>query len=397
MNTATDVYWDTYDHRFARDPYPTYRRLRDEAPLYYNEKYDFYAVSRYDDVEAGLRNWQTFSSARGDILEMIKAQVDIPPGTLIFEDPPVHDIHRQLLARIFTPRRVAELEPRIRDFCRRALDPLVGADRFDLVPAIAAQLPMRVIGMLVGVPEADQEEIRDAVDGRLRTEAGGMMDLSGGAILAHHKFREYIDWRIDNPSDDLMTELLDAEFQDEHGVTRRLTRDEAFTYTTIVAGAGNETTGRLIGWLGMVLADHPEQRRELVEDPSLIPGAVEETLRYETTSPFAARYVTEDVEIHGRTVPAGSAMVFILSSANRDERRYPEPDRFDIHRRIRQPLTFGRGGHHCLGAALARLEGRIVLEEVLQRWPRWDVDRDAARMAQTSTVRGWESLPIQVG
>ena len=209
-------------------------------------------------------------------------------------------------------------------------------------------------------------------------------------------FAEYIDWRIDHPSDDLMTELLHTEFEDETGTTRTLTRDEALLYTTVVAGAGNETTTRLIGWAGKFLAEYPDQRRELVEDSSLIPSAVEELVRYEPPGPSIGRYVPADVEVHGQTVPAGSAMLFVVAAANHDERRFEDPDRFDIHREIRSHLGFGYGIHFCLGAALARLEGRIALEELLARFPEWEVDLDRARIAPTSTVRGFETLPVLV-
>jgi len=251
-----------------------------------------------------------------------------------------------------------------------------------------------VIGMLLGVPEQDQATLRDSADANLRTEAGGQMDFKGGAAFSNEMIADYIDWRKDHPSSDLMTDLLTTEFEDENGVTRTLTRDEALTYATVVAGAGNETTGRLIGWIGSVLARHPGQRQELVDDPSLIPNAVEEVLRFEPPGPAIARYVTTDVEFHGQTVPAGSAMMFIVAAANRDPRRHPDPDRFDIHREIGQQLTFGLGAHYCLGAALARLEGRVALEEILKRFPRWDVDWDNAKLAQTSTVRGWDTLPL---
>ncbi len=397
MSTDDSVYWDPYDPSFTKDPYPTFRRLREEAPLYYNEKYDFYAVSRYEDLARGLPDWQTFSSARGGILELIKSGIEIPPGTLIFEDPEAHDIHRRLLARVFTPRRVAELEPLIREYCRRSLDPLVGEEGFDLVAAFGAEMPMRVIGMLLGIPESDQAAVRESADESLRTEEGGQMDFKGGSVLSNEIFGDYIDWRRSNPSDDLMTELLNAEFEDEHGVTRTLTRDEVLTYVTVVAGAGNETTGRLIGWVGSVLAQHPEQRQEIVDDPSLIPGMLDEVLRYEPPGPAIGRYVTTDVEFHGQTVPAGSAMMFMVAAANRDERRYADPDRFDIRRSVGHQMTFGYGVHYCLGANLARLEGRIATEEILKRFPRWDVDWDSAKLASTSTVRGWETLPIVIG
>lgn len=391
---TTVVHWDPYDIDLVADPYPTYRRMREEMPLYYNEKYDFYAVSRFADCERGLPDWRTFSSARGGILEFIKSGIEIPPGTLIFEDPTNHDVHRRLLARVFTMRRINALEPRVRDYCVRTLDPLVGIDRFDLITAVSAELPMRVIGMLLGIPEADQAALRDSADDSLRTEGGGPMDIKQGAGLTNEMFADYVDWRRDHPSDDLMTELLNAEFEDENGVRRTLSRDEVLTYVTVVAGAGNETTGRLIGWLGSVLAKHPDQRREIVDDPALIPAAVEEVLRFESPGPFIARYVTEDVEFHGQTVPAGSAIQFIVASANRDEEHFPDAERFDIHRKISHQLAFGMGVHFCLGAALARLEGRVALEEILQRFPKWDVDWDSAKLAQTSTVRGWETLPL---
>jgi cytochrome P450 len=391
--TVDELRWDPYDPALVLDPYPIFRRLREEAPLYYNAQYDFYAVSRFDDVQAGLTDWQTFSSARGDILEVIQADNQIPPGTLIWEDPPVHDIHRRLLARVFTPRRVATLEPQIRTFCRRALDPVIGTDRFDLIETVGAQMPMRVIGMLLGIPEADQEAFRDSTDAVLSTEHGRKMRADVSETLGYQAFRDYIQWRKQHPSDDLMTELMNAEFDDENATRRTLTDDEVLTYCTVIAGAGNETTGRLIGWFGSLLARHPDQRRELASDPSLIPNAIEEILRFEPTGPFTARHVTQDIDLHDQTVPAGSAILFLQGAANRDPRRFTDPDRFDIHR-LNQQLTFGVGPHYCLGAALARLEGRIAAEQILQHFPDWDVDWNNAELAQTSTVRGWKTLPL---
>ena len=389
----SDLYYDPYDADIDADPYPTWKRMRDEAPLYYNEQYDFYAVSRFDDVERGLVDARHYISGRGGILEIIKADIELPPGTLIFEDPPVHTIHRSLLSRVFTPRRVAALEPKMREFCAQSLDPLVGSDRFDFVADLGAQMPIRVIGMLFGIPTADQESIRKASDANLRTEAGKPMQISSEPTFGSERFADYIDWRVEHPSDDLMTELLHTEFEDEHGMIRCLTRDEALLYTTVVAGAGNETTTRLIGWAGKVLAEHPDQRRALVEDRSFIPNAIEELLRYEPPGPQIGRYVPEDVEVYDRTIAAGSTMMFLVGAANRDERHYDNPDRFDIRRRIDKHLTFGYGIHFCLGAALARLEGRVALDEVLTRFPEWDIDLDRAKLAPTSTVRGWETLP----
>jgi cytochrome P450 len=392
--TGSDVYYDPYDVGIHADPYPVFRRLREEAPLYRNETHDFYALSRFEDVEGGLVDKETYISGRGAILELIKADMEIPPGVIVFEDPPIHTMHRGLLSRVFTPKKMNALEPLIREFCARSLDPLVGAGGFDFIHDLGAQMPMRVIGMLLGIPEQDQEAIRDRADAELRTKPGKPMKYSKDKFVTGEAFAEYIDWRAEHPSDDLMTELLHAEFEDETGATRRLTRDEALTYVNVVAGAGNETTTRLIGWAGRVLADHPDQRRELVEDRTLIPNAIEEILRYEPPAPHVARYVTRNVEHYGQTVPEGSVMILLVGAANRDDRRYPEGDRFDIHRDVGQHLAFGYGIHFCLGAALARLEGRVALDEVLQRFPEWEVDRDNARLSPTSTVRGWETLPV---
>lgn len=398
VTTTDEARYDPYDVDLNSDPYPMFRRLREEAPLYYNAEHDFYALSRFDDVNKALVDHQTFSSARGAILELIKANTPIPPGLILFEDPPIHDIHRKLLARMFTPRKIAELESKIREYCARCLDPLIGTGRLDFVADLGAQMPMRVIGMLVGIPEADQEIIRDRSNDNMRTEAGKPMTVASEGFDDGSIFADYLDWRVEHPSDDIMTELLNVEFTDESGTTRRLTRDELLMYVMLVAGAGNETTTRLIGWTGKVLAEHPDQRRDLVANPALIPQAIEELLRFEPPAPHVARYVTRDVEYYGQTVPEGSVMMSLIGAANRDHRRFaPDGDVFDIHREARQHLTFSVGAHYCLGAALARLEGRIALEEILKRFPEWDVDLTEAALSPTSTVRGWESMPASVG
>ncbi|OBI74068.1 cytochrome P450 [Mycobacterium asiaticum] len=398
VSAANDVYFDPYDVELNADPYPMFKRLREEMPLYYNEQHDFYALSRFADVDNAIVDYQTFSSAKGAILELIRANIEMPPGVLIFEDPPIHDIHRKLLSRMFTPRKINDLEPKIREFCARSLDPLIGTGRFDFVNDLGAQMPMRVIGMLLGVPEEDQEAARDFANAQMRTEAGKPMEISAKAMLSGEFFGQYIDWRAANPSNDLTTELLNAEFEDETGTVRRMRRDELLTYITVVSGAGNETTTRLIGWAGKVLAEHPDQRRALVENPALIPVAVEELLRYEPPAPHVARYVTRDVEYYGQPVPEGSVMMMLIGAANRDHRQFPpDGDVFDIYREPHQHLTFSVGTHYCLGSALARLEGRIAIEEILKRFPEWDVDLNDAKLSPTSTVRGWESMPAIIG
>lgn len=394
--TTSPPYYDPYDFEIDADPYPAWKRLRDEAPLYFNDKYEFYALSRYEDVERGLVEWQTYSSAKGTLLEIIKAGIQMPPGMFIFEDPPDHDLHRSLLSRVFTPRRMAAIEPKIRAFAARSLDPLVGQGGFDFIADLGAEIPMRTIGLLLGIPEEDQVGLKERIDEGLRLQEGVMPDAQTMAAKGMDTdYAEYIDWRIEHPSDDLMTELLTAEFTDEHGTKRTMTRDELLGYIGLLSGAGNETTTRLIGWAGKLLAEHPEQRRALAEDPSLVPAAIEEILRYEPPSPVQARSITRDVEHYGQIVPQGSMILLLNASANRDERQFEDPDRFDIHRKSQRHLSFGYGLHFCLGSHLARLEGRIALEEVLKRFPEWEIDWDRASQARTSTVRGWETLPVR--
>jgi cytochrome P450 len=391
-----DPYYDPYDFEIDTDPYPVWKRLRDQAPLYFNDKYDFYALSRFDDVESCLLDWQTYSSAKGSVLEIIRAGVRMPPGMFIFEDPPDHNLHRGVLSRVFTPRRMAAIEPQVRAFAARSLDPLVDIGGFDFIADLGAPIPMRTIGMLLGIPEEDQEVLRDRFDQGMKLDEGAMPDFRATTGGSDTGYAEYIDWRAEHPSDDLMTELLNVELTDAAGSVRTLTRSEVLGYVGLLAAAGNETTTRLIGWAGKLLAEHPDQRQELVKDPSLIPNAIEELLRYEPPSPVQARVVTKDVEHHGSVVPAGSVVLLINASANRDEREFPEPDHLDIYRTIRRHLSFGYGLHFCLGAYLARLEARIALEEALKRFPTWEVDTERAVRARTSTVRGWESLPVLV-
>src|SRR3954471_10237426 len=342
MFSTTDIYFDPYDVEINADPYPVYERLREDAPVYYNERYEFWALSRHSDVHGALLNWQTFSNTRSDILDIIKAGVELPPGVILFEDPPLHTTHRGLMSRVFTPRRMAALEDQVRAFCIACLDPLVGSGGFDVVAELGAVLPMRVIGMLLGVPAQDQVAMRTKTDADLRTRPGQPMQVREESVANGDMFADYIDWRAEHPSDDLMTQLLNAEFEDEHGEKRTLTRQEVLTYTAVIAGAGNETTGRLIGWLAKLLAEHPEQRRDVVKERSLIPKVIEESLRFEPTGHATARVLTHDAEYHGTTVPAGSAMLLLIGSAQRDPPHYAHPPPpLRPARRVRHPP----GGH----------------------------------------------------
>lgn len=398
MSSATTtqaVYYDPYDRGILEDPYPVFKRMREEAPLYYNEEYDFYAVSRYDDVKHCLMDRATFQSRKGVILEMIKADFEMPPGTLIHDEPPIHTAHRQLLSRVFTPRAMAAIEPEVRAFCVRQLDPLVGEAGFDVVAELGQQVPMRVFGMLLGIDEDEQEAVRDNVEANINSEPGKPQTYDDG-FGDPEFYGHFLDERYAAPKEDLITRLITSEFEDESGTTRTLTRDEALMYLMVIAGAGNHTTNRLIGWSAKLLAEHPEARHELVADHSLIPNAIDETLRYEPSSTQIGRYVDHDVELHGKTMPAGSALLCLVGSANRDQDAFPEADRYDIHRKTTNLITFGYGAHFCLGAALARLEGRVVLDELLNRFSDWEVDYDNARLGSSPGVRGYEALPIVI-
>jgi cytochrome P450 len=365
----SDVYYDPFDFEIDDDPYPVWKRLRDEAPLYYNAKYDFYALSRYADVSRDLTDWQTYRSGKGTIVDIVLNGIQVPPGVILFEDPPLHDQHRRLLSRVFTPRRMAAIEPLVRKFCSHTLDPLIGSGRFDFIADLGAWMPMRTIGYLLGIPEEDQAAIRKDTDDLLALQDGRPGDVSADAFeRSYQMLADYVEWRAEHPADDLMTQLLNAEIEEADGTRRRLTRTEVLTYTSTLAGAGNETTTRLIGFIGQLLSDHPDQRREVVADPSLIPRAIEEVLRYEAPSPVQARYLARDVECYGHTVPQGSVMLLLNGSANRDERHFADPGRFDI-RRDGGHLSFGQGLHFCLGSALSRMEARVALHEVTKRWP----------------------------
>ncbi|UMB70498.1 cytochrome P450 [Mycobacterium paraterrae] len=395
---TVELYYDPYDPDIDDDPYPVWKRMREEAPLYYNEKYNFFALSRYHDVARELHNWQTYRSGRGTTADILFNNIEVPPGILLFEDPPLHDLHRKLLSKVFTPRRMLAVESLVRDFCIGELDPLVGSQGFDFIADLGAVLPMRTIGYLLGIPEEHQAAIRDRNGAFIDVTKGAGPEAVSQKIFEDTitMFAEFIEYRAEHPSDDLMTELLAAEIEEADGTRRPLSRTEVLSYTAMIAGAGNETTTRLIGFMAQLLSDHPDQRRELVADRSLIPGAIEESLRYEPPSPVQARYVAHDAELYDRTIPEGSFMLLLNASANRDESQFPDADRFDIHRRGSH-LSFGQGLHFCLGSALARLEARVAFEEVLTRWPDWDVDYANAERAHTASVRGWARLPVFTG
>jgi cytochrome P450 len=395
---VTDLYWDPFDTEIDRDPYEIWRRMRDEAPVYRNERFVFYALTRYDDVEAAHRDSATFSSAHGTVLELMSERV-MGGGFMIFMDPPEHTQLRSLVSRAFTPRRVRRLEVRIRELCAELLDAQSDRSHFDYVQDFAARLPAEVIAALIGVPESDREHVRKHIDLMFHIEPGvGMINdvsLEAGNVLTRYLHEQLVD-RAAHPRDDMLTDLTVAEITDDTGTVRKLTAVESATFANLIISAGTETVARLLGNAAVVLAANPEQRAELAADAALIPNAVEELLRFEAPSPVQGRWTTRAVELHGEVVPVNSKVLLLTGAAGRDERKYPDPDRFDIHRAIDHHVAFGYGIHFCLGAALARLEGRIGIEETLRRHPTWEVDHARIVRLHTSTVRGYSQVPITV-
>ena len=405
--TATEVYYDPWDYAIDADPYPVWRRLRDEAPVYYNEQHDFYALSRYDDVLNSLVDNDTFKSGHGIVLEMITPEPYENIEMMIMKDPPAHTRLRKLVARAFTPRAISDLERRVRELCGMFLDTVQDDDEFDYVGAFAGLLPPTVILALVGYPEGYAATFRELATTTLHVEEGdthqgGMASMSSmvskNGEIGQEAFAiipELMEQRRTDPQDDLLTGLVHAEIE-EDGTTRTLTLEEILGFVQLISLAGTETVARLLGFAAVTLAQHPDQRQELVDDPSLLGNAVEELLRYEAPSPVQSRWVARDVELHGVTIPRGARISLLNGSADRDERHFPDPDRFDIHRDIDRQLGFGYGAHFCIGAAVARLEGRVALHETLKRYPTWEIDESKLERIHTSTVRGYTSVPMRV-
>ena len=388
-------YWDPYTAAFQKAPYDAWRRLRDDAPVYRNDRYNFYALSRFEDVLSASLDTETFSSAYGITLDSIPQAPPIP--MMIMMDPPQHDLMRKVVNRVYTPRRVGEMERRIRELCGEYLDPFVGAGGFDYVADFGARLPVMVISTLLGFPEEDHDQLREWSDLILHREDGHEGFAQGALDVlteTHTYYYEILRQRRASPQDDFISALCEAELTELDGTIRKLDDMEVLGMIGLISNAGNETVARMLGWTSMVLCDFEDQRALLVQDPSLIAAAIEELLRFESPSPIQSRYVTRDVEMHGTVIPGGSTLAMLTGSAGRDERQYPDADQFIVHRESARHLSLGYGAHFCLGAALARLEGRVALEETLARFPTWNVDHAAVTYVATNTVRGPASVPF---
>jgi cytochrome P450 len=385
--------FDPYSDVFFNDPYDVYRRLRDEAPVYRNDHYGFWALSRYDDVVLAHRDWKTFTSTRGITIDMLTEPsaselLQQATGSIIFMDPPDHDRMRALVSRVFTPKAVADLEPMIRSLVRKYLDPLDG-DEMDLVADFSGPFPVEVISIILGVPEPDRQQIRHWTDTMLTREPGNPKPTAEGmeaalniGIYIHGLAAE----KRRRPADDMISRLCEVGLSD----------DEVAGFSLLLAGAGSETVTKLIGGGVVLFARHPEQWRKVIDDRSLLVPAVEEILRYWAPSQYQGRCSTAETEWHGVTIPAHEPVLLITGAANRDERAYEDPDRFDIERPLKLNVGFGHGIHACLGAALARLESRIAFSEIADRWPEYAVDESRCRRVNMSNVAGYSNVPVRV-
>jgi cytochrome P450 len=396
--TSPPLSYDPSSHALQADPFATYRWMQDEAPLYRSAELDFWALTRYDDVLAGLLDPGLLSSASGTLIEHI--QNDQPPGEMIiFMDPPEHDVLRALVRRAFTPRRVSGMEHEIRELCAAWLEPIREAGGGDVCSGLATKLSTTVISKLIGVPDSDHELIRSASDRLLARDDGSIVApdtaIEAGAELFVY-FSELVAARRARPVDDMTTALTTAEVEDGDGGSRLLTDMEIVFFSILLVVAGNETTAKMIATGAVVLDEHRGEREQLIADPSLWVAAVEELLRYDPPSHYQGRVTTRPCQWYGEQVPKGSTVLLVNGAANRDPRTFEEADRFRLGRANDRHLAFGRGVHFCLGASLARLETRVALEELVTRFPDYVIDTDGVTRAFSSNVRGLSRVPFQI-
>jgi cytochrome P450 len=385
-----------FSYEFHENPYPTYRYLREHAPLYRNERMDFWALSRFRDVFEAHVDWQTYSSAEGILLERLDPKYLEMTPMMIFQDPPRHDRLRKLVSRAFTPRRVASLEPFVREISVRLLEPLVARGGGDFVEEFSTPLPMDVIFTLLGVPDADRRQLREWMDLSLDRDpdtADPPPRAVEASLLAMRYWFQLLPELRAHPNDGLICALFDAEIEGDDGPTR-LTDGEIVGFCSLLGAAGSETTTKLLANAAVLFARHPAEYAKILADPGRIPEAVEEVLRHSPPAHYAARTVTRDVEWYGTTVPKNARILLLLGAACRDEREYPDPDRFEVGRPIPNQLNFGQGVHFCLGASLARLETRVALEEFARRFPRYTVDEAGCRRVHMSNVHGFARVPF---
>ena len=396
---AGGVEFDPFSEEYFNDPYDAYRRLRDERPVYLNEHYGFAALSRWDDVVEAHKDWRDFSSAYGVDLATLTSGKLPEFESLIMIDPPRHDRLRSLVSRVFTPRAISSLEPMIREVISGYLDALDPSAEMDLVGDFSGPFPVEIISRMLGVPAADRQQVRHWLDAMLHREVG---EIDPGraaddvAVAMGTFFYELAGEKRRNPADDMLSDLTQVEFADDQGVLHKLDDAEIAGFGMLIGGAGAETVTKLVGNAVVLFGDHRDQWAEVLADASLIPGAVEEILRFHPPSQYQGRYAPHEVTLHGVTIPAGTPVILLTGAATRDERAFDDPDRFDIHRPPSLSIGFGHGIHSCLGAALARMESRIAIEEIGRRFPRYEVVSDGLRRVQMSNVAGYSRVPVRV-
>lgn len=392
---AIPVEYDPTSWEIQEDPYPIYRRLRDEAPVYHNERLGFWALSRFQDVWDATLDWESFTSIHGQTLE----KVSVPLPIMISMDPPQHTRVRALVAKAFTPRRVAEMEPIVRRLTRERFADLEPGMQIDLFEQLASSMPMDVISTMLGVPPVHRDRVRHLTNEMMHREPGELEMTARQMEIAAELFaffRELIALRRRSREADLISALIDARLEGDDGQPTELTDDELLGFCLLLGTAGHETTARLICNSAVTLWRHPDQRRELVEDPGLLPAAVEEFLRFDPPSQVQGRWSTREVEIHGCTIPEDVRVLLLTGAAQRDPREYDTPDRYDIHRKIERHLSFGFGQHLCLGKSLARQECRVAFEEILARFPDYEIDEAELAWAHNNNVRGYAKVPMRL-
>jgi cytochrome P450 len=400
--SGAGVEFDPFSEVFFDDPYAMYRRLRDEAPVYHSQRYGFWALSRYDDVVEAHKDWKTFSSSHGVDLHTLSTPPDQVAmfRSIIMMDPPAHDRLRALVSRVFTPRAVQSFEPIVREVIESYVEPLDGRARFDAVTELSGPFPVEIIARILGVPEGDRQQIRHWLDLQLHREPGRLGPTAEGEAASSEAgayFYGLVREKRRHPGDDMISRLTQAEVdrEDGQGVTK-LDDKEIAGFATLLGGAGAETVTKLVANAFVLFARHPGQYRRVIDDPRAIPAAVEEILRIWPPSQYQGRFSLRDAEFHGITLPAGHPVLLITGSATRDERFFDDPDAFDVDRPPSQSLGFGLGIHSCLGAALARMESRIAIEEMVRRWPRYEIDEDGLRRVHMSNVAGFANVPVRV-
>jgi cytochrome P450 len=398
--TKPKVVFDPFSEDFFNSPYETYRQMREEAPVYYDEKYDFYALTRHEDVAAAFKDYETYSSARGVDLAMVRSGVQPDPKSIIFMDPPEHRNMRSLLNKVFTPRAIQSQKEMVIETIERFLN-AANPDQFDVVQDFSAPFPVEVITAMLGVAPEHRQQIRIWIDETLSREPG-QVEVGETGVQASIEtgmfYYNLIQQRRSELGDDLFSKLITAEIERENGDKTGLDDVEIAGFATLLGGAGAETVTKLVGNAAVAFGRNPEQWQKLQDDRSKIGAAVEELLRYEAPSQYNVRCSLKEVHLHGVTIPAGKPVFLIGGSANRDPEAWTDPDKFDIDRDPHEAINvgFGYGIHSCLGAALARMESAIALEKLLDFIPRYEVDWPACKRVNMQNVAGWKNVPVRV-